>query len=96
MRVAAGVAVMGSGALLFLGFLTPVAAAAAMLAALVFSVVRLPVQAVWLFDSRMSALEACVICAALVVLGPGAYSVDASLFGRRQLLIPKAPPKNEP
>jgi hypothetical protein len=30
---------------------------------------------------------------ALAVLGPGAYSVDAYLFGRREIIISNLPPR---
>jgi uncharacterized membrane protein YphA (DoxX/SURF4 family) len=33
-----------------------------------------------------------VIAAAIVCLGPGAFSLDARLFGRREIVIPNASP----
>ena len=33
-------------------------------------------------------LNLAIICIALALLGPGAFSVDARLFGRREIIIP--------
>ena len=33
-------------------------------------------------------LEVAVVAAALILLGPGAFSIDARLFGRREITIP--------
>jgi len=40
-----------------------------------------------LLDSRMALFEFVVMAASLAVLGPGANSVDARLFGRREVTI---------
>jgi hypothetical protein len=29
----------------------------------------------------------------IVILGPGAFSVDSRLFGRREVIIPSPPPR---
>ena len=45
----------------------------------------------WHFSSNsIAAFHACAILVALalVMLGPGAYSLDAKMFGRRQLTFP--------
>ena len=39
--------------------------------------------------SALAALNLAAISAALVLLGPGAFSVDARLFGRREIIIPE-------
>jgi hypothetical protein len=36
------------------------------------------------------------VAAALVLLGPGALSIDARLFGRREIVVPRAPRRSEP
>jgi hypothetical protein len=41
-----------------------------------------------LFSSRIACFFAMSIAIALVFLGPGAYSVDARRFGRREIVIP--------
>jgi uncharacterized membrane protein YphA (DoxX/SURF4 family) len=41
-----------------------------------------------LFSSRISCFLALSIAIALVFLGPGAFSIDARRFGRREIVIP--------
>jgi uncharacterized membrane protein YphA (DoxX/SURF4 family) len=43
-------------------------------------------------ESRLSAGLVSIIAAALICLGPGAFSLDSRLFGRREIIIPKARP----
>jgi hypothetical protein len=66
----------GAG-LLLLGFMTPVVSVATGLLslALVF----------W----QTAGIEMVVLNFAIVLLGPGAFSVDARMFGRREVFIPK-------
>ena len=37
----------------------------------------------------LTAFNLAAISAALVLLGPGAFSLDARLFGRREIIIPE-------
>ena len=75
-----------AGLALVLGFLTPVASGiiAAEGAAILL---WLPLADLHLLDSRMALFELVVIAAALSILGPGATSIDARLFGRREVAI---------
>ena len=89
----------GSAILLILGLLTP--CAAAVLGVLV-------IVAHFFFSPASPSLSASALCttltaamaAAIVVLGPGALSVDARLFGLREIIIPtthsKRPPDQRP
>jgi uncharacterized membrane protein YphA (DoxX/SURF4 family) len=82
-------------ALLLIGFLTPVASVLAGLysLAIALSLVTAPVQG--FFSAKPPAILATVIAAALACLGPGAFSLDARLFGRREIVISSpAPPAN--
>lgn len=85
---------VASGISLLPGFLTPIASISGMLSsALAFS--WLPVTAQNSFDNWLSILFLTGTVAAVVLLGPGAYSIDSKLFGRREIIIPPAfhPPK---
>jgi hypothetical protein len=79
----AGDALIGTAGATFLiaGLLTPFAALA-MAAALAVSLHR--------STANLPELSICLLaggCVALALLGPGAWSVDARLFGRREIVI---------
>jgi uncharacterized membrane protein YphA (DoxX/SURF4 family) len=76
------------GALLLSGFLTPVAGVLAGLGTLAIALGWLPAAARNLFDAKLPAVFAVIMAASIVFLGPGAFSVDARLFGRREIIIP--------
>jgi hypothetical protein len=85
-QAAAAVAI-ASGASLVLGFVTSGATATAGLA---FVILALPSAgpAARLFLDRPGALSLALVAAALVLLGPGSLSLDAHLFGRREIVFP--------
>jgi len=93
-RIAA-VLVMAAGLALIVGFLTPIAAILICLLGTVIMLVLIPPAALLLFDSRMAAFEFVVESAMLILLGPGAISVDARLFGRREVVIREASRPND-
>jgi uncharacterized membrane protein YphA (DoxX/SURF4 family) len=84
-----------AGLVLVIGFLTPIASALVCLgeAGIMLTCVHAPLL---LFDSRMAAFEFVVMSGVLVILGPGAISLDARLFGRREVVIREAPRRNDP
>ena len=74
------------GIALMMGFLTPIAGACASLGNLANGVS-------WSLtsDGNSNAIVSFylfVICVAITLLGPGAFSLDARLFGRREIIIP--------
>jgi uncharacterized membrane protein YphA (DoxX/SURF4 family) len=79
-----------AGAMLIVGLMTPLAAALFGFAAVGMATVALPLVGTNLFDSLFPTLLAVAIAAAVALLGPGALSVDALLFGRREIIIPRS------
>ncbi len=77
------------GTLLLAGCLTRSAALVAIMVSVGCMFAWLPAPKLGLFETRMTSTLALVIAAAVVCLGPGAFSVDARLFGRREVIIPK-------
>jgi uncharacterized membrane protein YphA (DoxX/SURF4 family) len=86
----AGVLAVVSGVALVAGFLTPASGAAAGLATFFIVATWTPPSASVLI-SPVAALILIVDAAALALLGPGAVSLDARLFGRREIVIPHDP-----
>ena len=84
----AGLAALAAGALLLIGFLTPIAGAVVGLGAIGVGLSILPACTPTLFDSRPAIVFAVTMLAAIVLLGPGAFSMDARVFGRREIIIP--------
>jgi uncharacterized membrane protein YphA (DoxX/SURF4 family) len=90
-----GVLLMVSGAALLAGCLTPVAGALTAFIAGSMAASLLPLPTPNLMDSRLTAILAACVAAALIFLGPGALSLDARLFGRREIIIPPASRSND-
>jgi uncharacterized membrane protein YphA (DoxX/SURF4 family) len=88
--LAAACAAAGGLALLF-GFLTPIVSAflAAEGVAILYT---FPVPGLQLLDSRMALAQFVVMTAVLAIVGPGAFSVDARLFGLREVAISEKRP----
>jgi uncharacterized membrane protein YphA (DoxX/SURF4 family) len=75
------------GIALLIGFLTPISGGLVTLIYLTLSFYSH--QAPHNHCDCISAMTLAVISAALVLLGPGAFSLDARLFGHREILIPR-------
>jgi uncharacterized membrane protein YphA (DoxX/SURF4 family) len=77
-----------TGVCLLIGFLTPIVSVLAGVACVASAVSVLPAPAGNLFDGPLVSLEMMVMAVAVALLGPGAFSLDARLFGRREIVIP--------
>ena len=82
-----GLAVAMGGSIL-MGFLTPICCGLAAVGNVIMNLVRLPSSQASALASPIAHLNLAIICVALVLLGPGAFSLDARLFGRREIIIP--------
>lgn len=88
----AGVAVclLAIGACIVFGFLTRIAAVilAILAASVTFSPLARPVFGS--VQARPFGFDVLIIALAIALLGPGAFSFDAVLFGRRKVIIPRS------
>jgi uncharacterized membrane protein YphA (DoxX/SURF4 family) len=84
---------VSSGVLVLIGCLTRLAALVASVACGVYA--WLPAPSLDFFAAKLPSILVAVIAVAVICLGPGAFSVDAHLFGRREVVIPKNPPETD-
>jgi uncharacterized membrane protein YphA (DoxX/SURF4 family) len=86
LNLAAAAVVVPAGLALIIGLLTPVAGA--VLASGAAAILIGPHgEVLRLLDSRMALFEFVVMAVVMIILGPGATSIDAHLFGRREVRI---------
>ena len=83
-----GLVAIATGASLVVGFLTPVAGVLVGLGTLGIGLAWFPAAARNLFDAKLPTVFGVIMSAAIIFLGPGALSIDARLFGRREIIIP--------
>ena len=77
------------GIFLLVGFLTPIVAVLAGLNATGWWRAIIPARHSNLFQPNPSVLFLAVVAGVVVLLGPGAFSLDARLFGWREIIIPR-------
>lgn len=81
---------IAAGSFLVVGFLTPIVSVFSAAGTAAIAWVALPTIPAGLMDVRLEALEAVIVAMAVAFLGPGAFSLDALFFGRREIIIPDA------
>ena len=87
-----GSVLIAMAASVLVGFLTPVMGALTGLGIIGTSLLPLPESTLTLLNSKASEILVLTMAVAIVFLGPGAFSLDARLFGRREIIIPPRSP----
>ena len=83
-----GLLAFAAGVLLLIGFFTPIVGAVVAAGAAGVGLSLFPASTGSLFDSRISLIFGLTMLVTIIGLGPGAFSVDARVFGRREIIIP--------
>jgi len=83
-----GLLAIASGLSILMGFLTPGAGAIAGLSTVILTLSGRSGSTDIVFLDRVGAICVAAVAAALILLGPGALSFDARLFGRREIVFP--------
>jgi uncharacterized membrane protein YphA (DoxX/SURF4 family) len=91
-RWAVGWLAIAVGAAILVGFLTPAASAAATIGYLIIGFSSFLMTESHNHINTLDAFNLAAMSTALVLLGPGAFSLDARLFGRREIIIPESRP----
>jgi uncharacterized membrane protein YphA (DoxX/SURF4 family) len=87
----ASIAVLSAiGFLLVIGLWTRLAAFVASIAGVSSVLSSMPGLGIGPLVTPTTALLTTVIVVAIICLGPGAFSLDARLFGRREIIIPRS------
>jgi uncharacterized membrane protein YphA (DoxX/SURF4 family) len=88
--VAWGLAVLAfaGGAFLLAGLMTPFVALLVASGGIGIALSWLPLPTGGVFDSYLAIINLIVLSIAIALLGPGAFSLDARMFGRREITIP--------
>ena len=87
--VARGLAVLAfaGGAFLLAGLMTPLVAVLVAAGGIGIGLSWLPSPGEALFDGYVAIVNLIVLSIAIALLGPGAFSLDARMFGRREITI---------
>jgi len=85
-----GLLAIAVGAFLLVGFMTTIISAIVLIGSSLFVGFSIAAN---LNASVVAEIYAIFLAAAIILLGPGAFSLDARFFGRREIIIPKKSPE---
>jgi uncharacterized membrane protein YphA (DoxX/SURF4 family) len=85
-----GIVMFAGGVCLVAGLMTPLIAILAAAGGIGIALSWLPSPDLSLFDSYLTIINLIVLSIAIALLGPGAFSLDARMFGRREIPIPSS------
>jgi uncharacterized membrane protein YphA (DoxX/SURF4 family) len=91
-----GLSALAAGGLLVLGLFTPFVGVVVGLGVACVALSLLPVCTPNVFDSRAAVIFALTMLFTVIGAGPGRYSMDARMFGRREIIIPPRHFQSEP
>jgi len=90
----AAVTLMASGVAMILGFITPIASLLVVFCVLGLTLAWSPSAPLALLGGRLLVLLLVTTAVGICLLGPGAFSLSGSLFGRREIVIPPRTPES--
>jgi uncharacterized membrane protein YphA (DoxX/SURF4 family) len=83
-----GLGEIASGALLVIGFATALVGGLIAVGSVAEAIAKFPLASANLFEVPRVNVLIVVVAVAIVLLGPGAISIDSRLFGRKKIVIP--------
>jgi len=90
---AVGLTFLVSGAGIIIGFMTPLASLLVGLGAVGIILSWIPAPPLASLGTTLIALLVVMTAMGIALLGPGAFSIDGNLFGRREIVIPPRSPR---
>lgn len=79
---------LASGTCLVAGVLTPLASTLTILGSIGLAVSWLPLPSHDVLSGNLAVVNMMVMAMVIALLGPGAFSLDSRMFGRREIVIP--------
>jgi putative oxidoreductase len=86
-----GLLALAGGSAMILGFLTPIAGGLVGLGTIALQLWRMPAPPGSLLHPALPAIIIAIVAVSVVLIGPGAMSIDARLFGRREIIVRQSP-----